>query len=1414
MSQRKKYLLPGGVEEENKQNDATNKTPSAAADGGIELDAIPKNPPADDKDLIVAVRVQEVDSPSPKSGPASPHTLTVATAATNQHNTNNPTLAPHTTHHGPPSNRRPTTVGMIQQTSKGTDAASNPNRNGNGSPSASATSATRSVAPATTSTPATQTDTKANPSQDKTATKPIAVAPSSSQPSSGNTNGVGSSSSSSPSDPSNLTSPTSINSPSGNNPNAPSASPVVFVMPRVSSGSSPRNSGPASTTKQKIVRSQVSLDMAESTRGGADLSAREGERDTLATQESSRAIRINPTSEPPEEDAEEGDEEPEREISRKSPSAMRPTTHGELQGEEVIEYSDEVEVPPGFIHPSHPYLVVWSHLLMIVALYNTFTVPYRWVFWSDPQPITWDVVLLLILDSFGDIFFLLEMAKNFRVGFVEDGRIVFDPVRIRRHYMTSWWFILDIVTCLPFDLIQIGFDKLLPPVRILKVLRTFQLWHHINFIEATRSVSLSFKLTKLFFYTCIIAHVAACCKYPIIMKNPTLSLVFEDKSEFKRYLLTLYWGMGSLIDRGDNNAPYKVADFLVSNITMFVGVLWVSNFVAAMDQYTDSSDATKKRHLEEYKQVKMFMSKFGLPDAMQNKVKAYYSYLWASPARYDLNDTIDKLSETLRSDVLVVTNATLSQSSLFEGVSRGFLANLLSKVRREIGLPQEMLCTYGHTGLDIYFIEDGLVEVLVGTSQHDIIATLRTCEHFGEFSVLFGIPRSASVRSVNYCTLVVLGKDDLEESFELFPQAEAIVRSNAQKAKQRAVLQEKSFVAMSQQKTNGSQRTKLQQLMRVETLETGPTKPVAKTFSPQEPWYLVWETVHILVVFWNSIMVPYQIAFERNTVNPYTMAINYLGDVFLIADSALCFRVRYMHNGSEVTDVNLIFNHYVKGRFLLHLAGSLPLDFLMISTGMEPWFRLNKVLRIIDAHDLINQRIRDSRRPDVYALLYLCLNLFFISHWFASIYWIISLNAGFLEDPDSEGWQPSSVHADEADSFLDYLTSLYWALGLLIGYGASYYPPTYYAIIFTLVIQLVGLFLISYLIGVLGNTAGTLQVAATAATEEVDLVTEAFNFHNWNTDLLKRVQTYLKHKWDMQTGIDPNEAILRLPVSLRSEIMSIICGPTIRGVRRLSAVDDASLKALTAELRFAEIPSGEYVFRQGYLGDTMYFISKGCCDIVVDNGSNETVLKAIGPSCFFGEGALFSGVRAASVRCTTSVLLYALSSESLLQIMHVAPAIGASLLSAHQLRKDNLEQLKSQAGIKSGRSSVNPDSARNVTSHIHAPLTIGHRATASSASVLDDGGAGLGLASRPPSARFGSRRHISAAAPTPPPAPAQEETQRDISRQPTFGGGEKGGYKTKVAAVIAAMLLKSNANHNHSLEPELSEHTPQDNETD
>ncbi len=60
---------------------------------------------------------------------------------------------------------------------------------------------------------------------------------------------------------------------------------------------------------------------------------------------------------------------------------------------------------------------------------------------------------------------------------------------------------------------------------------------------------------------------------------------------------------------------------------------------------------------------------------------------------------------------------------------------------------------------DIYFISQGSVKVSMVDTQNQAypnLRTLQTGDHFGEISMIYGCPRTATVTCNDYCTFAVL----------------------------------------------------------------------------------------------------------------------------------------------------------------------------------------------------------------------------------------------------------------------------------------------------------------------------------------------------------------------------------------------------------------------------------------------------------------------------------------------------------------------------------------------------------------------------------------------------------------------------------------------------------------------------------
>lgn len=97
-----------------------------------------------------------------------------------------------------------------------------------------------------------------------------------------------------------------------------------------------------------------------------------------------------------------------------------------------------------------------------------------------------------------------------------------------------------------------------------------------------------------------------------------------------------------------------------------------------------------------------------------------------------------------------------------------------------------------------------------------------------------------------------------------------------------------------------------------------------------------------------------------------------------------------------------------------------------------------------------------------------------------------------------------------------------------------------------------------------------------------------------------------------------------------------------------------SLDTIRFILQLAEVQNkaaGEYFFKQGELGDSLYLLEKGSASVFKSCGSEEYELRQVTEGCCFGELALIDFTpRSATVRAQTDCSALKISSATLHQL--------------------------------------------------------------------------------------------------------------------------------------------------------------------
>ena len=130
-----------------------------------------------------------------------------------------------------------------------------------------------------------------------------------------------------------------------------------------------------------------------------------------------------------------------------------------------------------------------------------------------------------------------------------------------------------------------------------------------------------------------------------------------------------------------------------------------------------------------------------------------------------------------------------------------------------------------------------------------------------------------------------------------------------------------------------------------------------------------------------------------------------------------------------------------------------------------------------------------------------------------------------------------------------------------------------------------------------------------------------------------------------------------------------------KGLKKLgffSKLTVGQLSTLLPYMTVGDCASGHVVVRQGADGNRFYLIQRGKVAVVRDGKK----VAALGPGQFFGEMALlFRRPRNATVRCSSSCVLFSLGNTDLRKVMRKNPGVGRQVRKVAEERRIELEEM-------------------------------------------------------------------------------------------------------------------------------------------
>lgn len=322
--------------------------------------------------------------------------------------------------------------------------------------------------------------------------------------------------------------------------------------------------------------------------------------------------------------------------------------------------------------------------------------------------------------------------------------------------------------------------------------------------------------------------------------------------------------------------------------------------------------------------------------------------------------------------------------------------------------------------------------------------------------------------------------------------------------------------------------------------------------------------------------------------------------------------------------------------------------------------RLLRFMKLLKLRPELQRWLQYSRHANLFRLVRLVASFFVINHYLACVwYGLVASDATKAED------------TSEKTSHL-YFASLYTCLLVVMGQNITIYDDSEY--VFCILCMVIGAVLMAVVFGNVAILIANYYENHSSYQKKMEWLFASMNRMKLPLELQNRINDYYQAMWERHGTLDGAVAAF-IPELSRNLAYEVELFLRMDMINRAPIFQNCSAKVvqeLVMELELQVFMPGDYVVVRGEVGNDMYFVQSGLCEVTKEVGVNmdqsvtnlpstaqpsgsandssnmsvEVVLKSLGQGDYFGEIALLMNCkRTANVRAQVFSELCALTRE-------------------------------------------------------------------------------------------------------------------------------------------------------------------------
>jgi len=464
----------------------------------------------------------------------------------------------------------------------------------------------------------------------------------------------------------------------------------------------------------------------------------------------------------------------------------------------------------------------WDLIIGAAMLFTCFVTPYEVAFVAKSG------YGLFVMNTLVNTVFIIDIILQFRIMYRdENGQYEGDPWLISLNYLKTW-FIIDVVSILPFDIIRREEERQLmepgaevsPEIQLMRVVRLLRLLKLFRLVRAARllsrwdhliGISYKFQLLLLFFFRIIIlAHWMAsalgiiatglvaddtwswvnkfktdvytrtCPNFPLHTTREECDMIEEIAlTSGDVYSAALFWSVSTIttIGFGDISLVSTIERVMGTILMTIAGCVWIHMIGTLCGVFT-ALNVDSMQYRVDIDNLNSAMSSPHFSQELRIRLRDYLQQRLECSQEEQLNTVVHKMSPTLKEEVLIRVYTDWIKSCYYiKNLSSRCLVRLIKVAKTSFYSAKENFSR----PFTMYYL-------LKGLCLHSG-RVIKKGKIFGEKGLLlqsYNLDNFYMATTLSFVSAIVLGFIEFNEVLDDFPKERMTVRKHYVRAATRA----------------------------------------------------------------------------------------------------------------------------------------------------------------------------------------------------------------------------------------------------------------------------------------------------------------------------------------------------------------------------------------------------------------------------------------------------------------------------------------------------------------------------------------------------------------------------------------------------------------------------------------------------